>query len=248
MEDVACRSILYFASLFAVQQKLTHPQELQYEVNPTRLLVNLLNCRRFFQARGPQHIEADRRGPWRHDQSGEPHNGRGTHRGTARPRRTLCCALARDMMAAQDPTIHASAVLVGAKAALIRGPAGAGKSRLVWDLVTAAAQGALPFARLVADDRAHVENRAGRLLVRPAQPLAGIIEIHGLGIRRIAFEPIAAVGLIVDLAADDAARHPEAKATTAQIAGITLPRLAVAAGMAALPVVLARLRTLPAGD
>ncbi len=151
-------------------------------------------------------------------------------------------------MAAQDPTIHASAVLVGAKAALIRGPAGSGKSQLVWNLITASAQGALPFARLVADDRAHVESHSGRLVVRPAPALAGMIEVHGLGIRRIEFEPVAVVGLIVDLAAEDAARLPEPKLATAQIAGIALPRLAVAAGMAALPLVLARLRTLPTGN
>jgi HPr kinase/phosphorylase len=144
------------------------------------------------------------------------------------------------------PTIHATAVLVGAKALLIRGPAGSGKSRLAWELLQAAAQGSLPFARLVADDRVHVDARAGRLLVRPAPQLAGLIEIHGLGIRRLAFEPVAAVGLIVDLAAADGARHPEP--ATAQIAGITLPRLAVAAGMAALPLVLASLRTASAGD
>ena len=65
-------------------------------------------------------------------------------------------------------TIHASAVLVGAKAALIRGPAGSGKSQLVWELLQSAAQGALPFARLVADDRAHVEAApAGCWCVRP---------------------------------------------------------------------------------
>ena len=152
------------------------------------------------------------------------------------------------MMAAQDPTIHASAVLIGSKAALIRGPAGSGKSRLVWDLVAAAAQGALPFARLVADDRTHVECHSGQLLVRPAPALAGLIEIHGLGIRRAEFEPIAVVGLIVDLAAEDAARHPGPKTATAQVAGVTLPRLAVATGMAALPPVLAHLRTSPTGD
>ena len=126
------------------------------------------------------------------------------------------------MMAAPAPTIHASAVLVGAEAALIRGPAGSGKSRLVWDLVTAASQGILPFARLVADDRAHVESHSGRLLVRPAPALAGMIEVHGLGIRRIEFEPVAAVGLVVDLAAEDAGRHPEPAAAKADIAGITV--------------------------
>ncbi len=144
-------------------------------------------------------------------------------------------------MAANDSTIHASAVLVGAKAALIRGPSGAGKSRLVWNILAAAAKGILPFARLVADDRAYVESSSGRLLVRPAESLGGMIEIHGLGIRRIAFEPLAVVGLIVDLAADDASRHPEPEAKSAKIAGVTLPRLAVATGMAALPLVLASL-------
>ena len=151
-------------------------------------------------------------------------------------------------MAAGAPTIHASAVLVGAKAVLIRGPAGSGKSRLAWNLLQAAAQGVMPFACLVADDRVHHDAHAGRLLVRPAPRLAGLIEIHGLGIRQMAFEPVAVVGLVVDLAAADAARLPDAKAATTIIAGITLPRLAVAAGQAALPLVLAKLRTVSALD
>ena len=146
------------------------------------------------------------------------------------------------------PTIHASAVLVGAKAVLIRGPAGSGKSRLTWDLLQAAVQGALPFARLVADDRVHHEVHAGRLLVRPAPRLAGLIEMHGLGIRQMAFEAVAAVGLVVDLAAPDGARLPGPQAETTVISGVTLPRLAVAAGMAALPLVLAKLRTVSALD
>ena len=46
-------------------------------------------------------------------------------------RRTLRRAAAGDVMArARLPTVHASAVLVGARAVLIRGPSGAGKSRL----------------------------------------------------------------------------------------------------------------------
>lgn len=151
------------------------------------------------------------------------------------------------MMAAANSTIHASAVLVGAKAVLIRGPAGSGKSQLAWNLLTTAAQGVLPFTRLVADDRAYVESHSGRLLVRPPHALAGMIEIHGLGIRRVEFEALAAVGLIVDLAAEDAARYSEKKAASAVIAAVTLPRLAVGAGMAALPLVLATLQTPPSG-
>lgn len=143
------------------------------------------------------------------------------------------------------PTIHASAVLVGAKAVLIRGPSGAGKSRLAYDLIQAAAQGALPFARMVGDDRVHVEAHNGRLLVRPASELAGLIEIHGLGIRKIAYEPVATIGLVVDLAASDGARLPGPQAFSTLISGVTLPRLAVASGVAALPLVLASLRTNP---
>ena len=151
-------------------------------------------------------------------------------------------------MAGTDPTIHASAVLVGAKAVLIRGPSGSGKSRLAWDLVTAATEGLLPFARLIADDRVHLEARSGRLLVRPAQALAGMVEIHGLGIRQIDFEPVGVVGLVVDLGAADAARNPSVKVGNITIEGVSLPRLAVAAGIMPRPLVLAALRIPPGGN
>ena len=148
---------------------------------------------------------------------------------------------------AADSTIHASAVLAGPKAVLIRGPSGSGKSLLAWNLINAASQGLLPFTRLVGDDRLQVVAQSSQLLVRPAQELSGLIEIHGLGIRRLPFEPIAVVGWVVDLAASDAARLPAAGAVTALVAGVTIPRLAVAPGMAVLPMVLAALRTSPAG-
>jgi len=138
-------------------------------------------------------------------------------------------------MAAEAATIHASAVLVGHKAVLIRGPAGSGKSQLVWDLLQAAAMGALPFARLVADDRAHVEHHFGRLLVRPAPTLAGMIEIRGLGIRRLDHEPLAAVAL-------------DQEAGKTVIGGVSLPRLAVAAGMTPLPMILAFLQAPRTGN
>ena len=145
-------------------------------------------------------------------------------------------------------TIHACAVLVGAKAVLIRGPSGAGKSRLAWDLLQAAAQGALPFARLVADDRAYVEAQGGRVLVRPAPQLAGLIEIHGLGIRRLPYEPVAAVGLVVDLADADGGRLPVKESQETLMEGVIIPKLSVAPGADALPMVLAWLRTSGATD
>jgi len=146
---------------------------------------------------------------------------------------------------AANSTIHASAVLAGSKAVLIRGPSGSGKSLLAWNLINAASQGLLPFTRLVGDDRLQVIGLSGRLLVRPAQALSGLIEIHGLGVRRLPFELVAVVGWVVDLAAVDAARLPPAEAAAVSIAGVKVTRLPVAPGMAALPMVLAALSTTP---
>jgi serine kinase of HPr protein (carbohydrate metabolism regulator) len=135
------------------------------------------------------------------------------------------------------PTVHASAVLVGARAILIRGPSGSGKSTLARELI--ALRGSVhAFTRLVGDDRVHLEAVSGRLLVRPAEALAGLLEIRGVGLMRLDFEPSAVVGLVVDLAATDAERLPEPERRRTEIDGIVLPRLAVAAGAAALPAVI----------
>jgi hypothetical protein len=140
-------------------------------------------------------------------------------------------------------SIHASAVLIGARAALIRGPSGCGKSRLAFALVNAAESGLLRFARLVGDDRVHVEATNGRLLARPVPELAGLIEVHGLGIRRLPFERVAVATLVVDLGETSAERLPPESAKWALIAGIRLARLAVAPGADAMPLVLGALRT-----
>jgi HPr kinase/phosphorylase len=148
-------------------------------------------------------------------------------------------------MAVETPTVHASAVLVGRRAVLIRGPAGAGKSQLALALLQAADTGLLQFARLVGDDRVHLEARHGRLLVRPAAALAGLIEVRGLGVRRLDYEPVAVVGLLIDLAAEDAERMPAA--SEAVLLGVPVRRLALPPGAAPLAPVLALLRS-PDGD
>jgi serine kinase of HPr protein (carbohydrate metabolism regulator) len=137
------------------------------------------------------------------------------------------------------PTIHASAVLVGAQALLIRGPAGSGKSRLVLDLLQAAAGGHLVFARLVADDRVHVEAVHGRLIARTPPAIAGLMEVRGLGILRFPYEPAAVVSWVADLDVEAPPRLPDAAAACTQIAGVTVPRLAVARGCTPVPLVLA---------
>jgi HPr kinase/phosphorylase len=137
-------------------------------------------------------------------------------------------------------TIHASAVLAGARGVLIRGPSGAGKSRLAFDLIEAGRSGPLRFARLVGDDRVHVQAAGGRLLVRPAEALAGLIEVRSVGIIRMPYESSAVIGLVVDLGAQPE-RLPQSAERQVDIEGIRLPRLAVATGAEALPMVLALL-------
>jgi serine kinase of HPr protein (carbohydrate metabolism regulator) len=141
-------------------------------------------------------------------------------------------------------TVHASAVLVGDRAVLIRGPSGAGKSRLALELIQAARAGVLPFARLVGDDRVHLQEAGGRLLVRPAEALAGLLEVRGAGIFQLPYEPSAVIGLVVDLAVDGR-RWPEPAQRRVEIDRVSLPRLGVAAGEAALPTVLMLLTSPP---
>lgn len=144
---------------------------------------------------------------------------------------------------APAPTVHASAVRVGERAVLIRGPSGAGKSRLAFDLILAGRAGVIAPATLVGDDRLQLHARDGALIAAPAAPLAGLIEIRGLGIRRLPFAAEAEVALIVDLAAADAARLPADDSLVTTIDGIKLPRIPIAAGAQAAPLVLAALFT-----
>jgi HPr kinase/phosphorylase len=145
------------------------------------------------------------------------------------------------MSEAGASTIHASAVLVGERAVLIRGPSGSGKTRLAFDLILAGRSGQIASATLVGDDRVHVEPRAGTLVISPAPALAGLIEIRGLGIRRCPFAPEATVGLLVDLDAADAERLPPREALLAQLHGILIPRIPVKQGFSGLPLVIAAL-------
>ena len=145
------------------------------------------------------------------------------------------------MTASGDTSIHASAVLVGDRAILIRGPSGSGKSRLAFDLLMAGRAGQIAPARLVGDDRVHVWQRGNELMVRPAPALAGLIEVRGLGIRRCEYAAEARITLVVDLDAADADRLPPPDSLQIRIMGIFVPRIPVKRGFSGLPLVLAAL-------
>jgi HPr kinase/phosphorylase len=138
-------------------------------------------------------------------------------------------------------SVHASAVLVGARAVLIRGPSGSGKSRLVLRLLQACDAGALVWARLVADDRVILEPAEGRVVVRAPAALRGLLEMRGVGLCKLPFEAQAVLGLVVDLSAS-AERLPEPSGIEI-VPGVTLPRLAISPCADPLPVLLTRLQT-----
>ncbi len=144
------------------------------------------------------------------------------------------------MLQASKTTVHASCVLVGRSAVLIRGASGSGKSGLALALIDA-----LPgTARLVADDRVHLFAANGRLLAAAPDAIRGRLEIRGLGVRTVDYEPLALVMLVVDLGAADAARMPEDASRSTEISGVKLSRLPVAPDEAALPGVLAAINEL----
>lgn len=135
----------------------------------------------------------------------------------------------------RQATIHGSMVLVGSRGVLVRGPSGSGKSRLALVLIDGSPRPGLPAARLVADDRVQLAESHGRLVARPPEVLAGLIELRGVGIVARPFEPAAIVRLVVDLSAPDAARMPDPEVCRATVGGVILPRLAVAEGVDPLP-------------
>src|SRR5262249_40746125 len=123
--------------------------------------------------------------------------------------------------------LHASCIAVGGTGVLFRGTSGAGKSDLALRLVDEG-------AALVADDRVELQNIDGSLVARAPPALAGLIEVRGVGILPVAAAAQAEVGLVVDLVAQDQVeRLPEP--ATVELAGVTLPRIAIWAFAASAP-------------
>lgn len=116
-----------------------------------------------------------------------------------------------------ETTVHATCILLDGIGILIRGPSGAGKSDLALRLIDEG-------ATLVADDRVYLAAEAGRVMARPTDPLAGKLEVRGLGIVAVDHLDEVEVGLVVDLIpVEEIARLPEP--ATIVLEGITVPCL-----------------------
>ncbi|HEY8163170.1 MAG TPA: HPr kinase/phosphatase C-terminal domain-containing protein [Methylocystis sp.] len=125
---------------------------------------------------------------------------------------------------------HANALVLGEKGVLLRGPSGSGKSAFTLALISRC-QSRGDFARLVADDRVSLEGANGRLVARPHPAISGAMELRGLGLMRMEYEPACVLHAIVDICPPGArpARMPEETEKSEVLLGIGLPRLCVEA-------------------
>ena len=123
--------------------------------------------------------------------------------------------------------VHGTCVDVDGTAVLLLGPAGSGKSDLALRLIDGG-------ARLVADDRADVRLRDGRLVVSAPPETGGLMEVRGVGVMRVDSAGEALLGLVVDLvSADEVERLPETAAWGCL--GVSVPMLKLAPLEASAP-------------
>ncbi|MFQ5565939.1 MAG: HPr kinase/phosphorylase [Paracoccaceae bacterium] len=111
--------------------------------------------------------------------------------------------------------MHGSAVAAGEHALLITGSAGAGKTTLALEMIALGAE-------LIADDRVHAEpDGAGRLWLSAPPNTAGLVEMRGFGLVRLAVRPRAALKLIADLDHGESVRLPPRRQRV--LSGIACP-------------------------
>lgn len=146
-------------------------------------------------------------------------------------------------MMASDATgaanLHGTAISIGGRAVLLRGPSGSGKSDLALRSM-ALRPGPLVTHQpmLVADDRVLARLVAGRIEVSCPTVLKGMIEVRGIGIVRVPFVEVAALALVADLVEPAAiARLPD-PCSPAVICGQSVTRVLVAPFEASTPLKL----------
>ena len=139
-------------------------------------------------------------------------------------------------------SIHASCVSFGEVGVLIRGAPASGKSSLCLRLIDDEGRGvgrkALQ-ARLVADDQVMISRKGKGIWAEAPPSLAGLLEVRGLGLVKVAFAKCAEIKLVVDLVpGPQVARVPEPQQQRVEIDGVMLPWLQLDARTAVAAAVL----------
>jgi hypothetical protein len=96
--------------------------------------------------------------------------------------------------------VHATAIAVGRRGVLIRGPSGSGKSDLALRCLMLAPSALLPDSvKLIADDQVALSNERGALVATAPPTLRGKIEVRGVGIVEVAVAAQCEIVLVADL-------------------------------------------------
>jgi HPr kinase/phosphorylase len=107
-------------------------------------------------------------------------------------------------------TIHATLVAKGEAGVLLRGKPGAGKSDLALRLL-----GIGPDWQLVGDDQVTISRVGETIIGRSPAPIAGKLEVRGVGIVDVETRETGEIRLIIDLVPrKDVPRMPEPEPTT----------------------------------
>lgn len=117
--------------------------------------------------------------------------------------------------------IHGSCVEIDGRGVLLRGPSGRGKSDLALRLIDGG-------ARLVADDRVDLDEQGGVLTASSPEPIAGRLEVRGVGIVTVPAVAAAPLELVVELVRlEDIERLPEPRFSN--FLGIDVPLIRLVA-------------------
>ncbi len=120
-------------------------------------------------------------------------------------------------MAGQGPLrLHATAIQINNKGALIQGPSGSGKSSLALRLIALG-------GTLVGDDQVALATQDGRLSAQPVKAMRGLIEARGVGLLSVPYVEETKIDLIIDLTQEETERLPPLRYQ--DILGVTVPCL-----------------------
>ncbi len=129
-------------------------------------------------------------------------------------------------MSGEAERVHATAIAVGTRAALIRGPSGSGKSDLALRCLGLAPSAIVQDAvRLVADDQVLLKEQRSAIVASAPATLRGKLEIRGVGILEIPAIPEAEVVLVADLIRGGAIERYPDPWPVARILGLDIPLL-----------------------
>lgn len=135
--------------------------------------------------------------------------------------------------------VHGTCLDFGGTGVLILGPPGSGKSDLALRLIDAPGRGLgghLASARLVADDQVLLLRDGGGIVATAPAPLAGLIEVRGIGILTADFHRRSRIGLLVRLLpAADIERLPEPSDSVEELLGVGLPTIRIDPRLASAP-------------